>query len=369
MKKLFKGIMSICLSAGMCLAFSACSGKNEDTFVPPDEAGANSIITKLDLSVTFEGDIATAKVKNTFTLFPAKASVYVYLYYSESYTDDYAEMKEVASNYTEDLNIGKTLTASYDTKGYAGYFVARMRYKIDSREWEEKVTDVYVRDGKKPDSKPSEDDGSLPVFEPIEDDGSLPVFEDIQPAYSYLKLEDKNEIFSQDVIALSLGDEDMGLVGLNITLTEFENKNIKEFNQSIGKEFIIFNPKKFSYVSSASYISYSIYQNETECILKKSIELAVREFGFPPLPSLPPPTGFGRWNIKFDLEFVNIDNLNLEGKFKIEFGKDEKTDNSKFINLYIGEICIGTCYYETDTVEEVTYAFFYNLFAEGLSII
>lgn len=359
MKKFIKAIAAILISACTCLAFSACADKDSDNV--SHETETMSLITKLDLTVSFNEDIAAAKVKNAFTLFPATATVYVYLYYSESYTADYTKMTEIASNFTEDLDIGKTLTASYDTKGAGGYFIGRMRYKIDSREWDEKVTGVYERDYTKA------------VLIPIEDDGSLPVFKDIEPVCPHLPLaESYEELYSQTVLAVGYADENMVFVSQGTTLKEFENQNIKEIIQSFGKEFYIFKPVNIRYISSASYISYSLYRNKNDYIFKKSIQLVVPEFGFPAPPELPPPTGFGGWNIKFDLEFVNVNESYPTGKLNIKFGKCEKafdTDYDKFINLYVGDSCIGTCYYETDTIDEVTYAFFYNLFAEGLSII
>lgn len=356
MKKLIKSIAAVCLSAGMCLAFSACGAKDTDTSVAPDQAEQHSIMTKLDLSVSFDGDTATAKVKNSFTLFPAKARVYAYLYYSETYTDDYTEMKEVAQNFAEDLDIGETLTASYDTRGRGGYFLARMRYKIDSRDWEEKVTGVYEREYTKV------------ILEPIEDDGSLPVFEDIEPAYPFLPEESYEEIYRRGILCVG---EDLGIVSsewgdINY-LIEFENKILKEFNETIGKEFFILNPIDTYYGPGARYISYRIYQNNSMYILKKSTEISADEFGYAHPGKPDEPTGFDVCNIKLDLEFINI-NENLTGKLSIKFGKVLNTDN-KFINLYIGDFCIGTCYYDTDTIEEVPYSFFYNLFAEGLRIL
>ena len=115
-----------------------------------------------------------------------------------------------------------------------------------------------------------------------------------------------------------------------------------------------------------------IYQKEEQYILSKGLKLDVPELGFsnPPEPGVV--TGFGRWNMDFNLHFIAVNNLNLNGSLKLKFGKCEKEYNNapdKFINLYIGSECIGTCYYKAETVEEVTYAFFYNLFAEGLRII
>ena len=352
MKKLIKSIAAVCLSAGMCFAFSACGGKNTDKIVSPDQSASHSIMTKLDLSVTFDGDTAIATVKNSFTLFPAKARVFVYLYYSENHTDDYTEMLEVAQNFVEDLDMGKTLTASYDTKGRGGYFLARMRYKIDSRKWEERVTGVYEREYTKV------------ILEPIEDDGSLPVFENIEPVFADSPiLNDYKRIYEDELFHVGWLENEQ-------SIEEFENKSIKQFNETIGKKFYILNPADEEYNALMNWVDYSIYEKDDGYLLRKHLLLYAPEFGYPPPATIPPdPTGLGVWNLGISIFTVNIENIDLKGKFKIQFGRYEKSDNIKFINLYIAEFCIGTCYYTTDTLEEIPYAFFYNLFVEGLRIL
>ncbi len=354
MKRIIKSIVAVCLSAVTCIAVSACGGKKTDTAVPPDENGSYSIITKLDLKVEFDGDAAAAKVKNTFTLFPATARVQAYLYYSETETNSYAEMTEVATEYIEDLNLGKTLTASWDTKGRGGYFRARMRYKIDNREWEERVTGQYRRDYTKP------------VLEPIPDDGSLPVFEDVQPIVPYLTYYNNynyQHIYSERYYSYNDTEE--------LTYEHFENETLKGVTDSIEKEFYIFNPTSNDCIIGANYFLYAVYKGTDDYILEKSMVLYVPKLGFenPPGDDL---TGFGWWNIDFNLMFINIENHNLCGRLKLEFGKCDKINNNnkdKFINMYIGDFCIGTCYYKTVTAEAVTHAYFYNLFAKGLRII
>ena len=104
--------------------------------------------------------------------------------------------------------------------------------------------------------------------------------------------------------------------------------------------------------------------------------LDIPQFGYVYLPS-EDPTGRGVWNLVLHCEFKEIDRTNLNGKLKLEFGawdsplKGDKyiVHDDKFINLYIGETCIGTCYYDTTSIKEITYPFFYNLFAEGLRVI
>ena len=366
MKKIITALTALCLMAGAALSLVGCSDKNvstetdgktvalpDKTVYAPD-GDSYSIITKLDLNVKFDNNIAKATVKNSFTLFPAKAQVYVYLYFAEIYTTDYTKMQEVANNYIKDLDMNKTLTATYEMQGESGYFLARMRYKIDSRNWEERTTDAYKRDY----------NGIF--MQTIEDDGSLPVFEDLEPVLPIgLFLNGYERIYSKSFFYIGFQPDDM-------TCKKFEDENIKKFNETIGKEFYVFNPKDNVYSSYANHIGYSIERKNDFYVLNKCINLDVPKFGFsnPPEPGVL--TGLGRWNIYFNLHFIAVNNLNLNGKLKLKFGKCEKEYNNapdKFINLYIGNECIGTCFYKAETVEEVTYAFFYNLFAEGLRII
>ena len=79
-------------------------------------------------------------VKNKFTLFPAVIVVYVELYSSETYTEDYTKMTLEGRNSTLDLNQGKSLEIRVPTGGKQKYWKARMRYKMDDRDWEERET-------------------------------------------------------------------------------------------------------------------------------------------------------------------------------------------------------------------------------------
>lgn len=356
MKKILKGIATACMSVAVCISFAACGGKGADRNFNDPDGSKYSIITKLDLKVDFKGDKASATVKNTFTLFPAEARVQVYLYYSETEADTYAGMTEVATGSTEDLDQGKSLTASWDTKGRGGYFLGRMRYRIDNREWEEKCTDLYVREYTKP------------VLEPIADDGSLPVFEDVEPALpymSYKNIYDYEHIYEAAHFSYETTENDT-------SYESFENEELKKFTNSLGKEFYIFNAASEGCHIGANSFFYDIYRGKESYILNKDMLIYVPKLGFENPPELELITGLGLWNIDFDLMFINIDGVHLSGKLKLQFGVCDKpfnTANDKFINLYIGDFCIGTCYYKSVAAIEATYAFYYNLFAEGLRII
>ena len=342
MKKLLRGIALICLSAGICFAFVACGDKNSDTALPPEQTDSYSIFTKLDLSVDFNGDTATAKVKNTFTLFPATARVNVYLYYSENYTTDYTQMQETATAYIDDLDQGETICASWDTKGRGGYFLARMRYKIDSREWEERCTEIYSRDY------------TAVFLEPIEDDGSLPVFEDIEPMYDWRPSESERifhkSYYECDAIAINL---------------DFANEYEKRFNKSLQKDYFMFSLKTNEYddTSMPNYNEYRIFKSYNQLFFSHEALLDIKELGYnPPLDK--DPTGIGRYNLCMEIISVNIEGKDLSGKLEIKFGK---RSGGNFVNIYIGKECICTCYYWADTEKEISSAFLYNLFVDNLT--
>ncbi len=344
MKKILKGIATACMSVAVCISFAACGGKGADGNFNDPDGSKYSIITKLDLKVDFEGDKASATVKNTFTLFPAEARVQVYLYYSETEADTYAGMTEVATGSTEDLDQGKSLTASWDTKGRGGYFLGRMRYRIDNREWEEKCTDLYVREYTKP------------VLEPIADDGSLPVFEDVQPVYDWYDLTEKETIFNLNWHML---DATNGY-------SYFISKYISKYNKTLDKEFYVFNSKtnEFYDTTAPNWVEYEIFKSGDDYFFNNNISLYLKDFGINPPPVPGEITGLGFWNLYLKFVCINIDEGNINGKLKIEFGKSNGQHN--FINIYLGDFCIATCYYNSKTQKEISYAFFYNLLVENL---
>lgn len=72
--------------------------------------------------------------------------VYLELYSSYEYTEDYTEMTCVKRVMIADLNQGEMLEASAPTNGEQKYWCARMRYKFDQRDWAEEITPIFLRD-------------------------------------------------------------------------------------------------------------------------------------------------------------------------------------------------------------------------------
>lgn len=105
------------------------------------------LYTSLSLSINCGDGKVWATAKNDFTLFPSTVYVYVELYSSDTYIEDYGNMRLNARTSIPDLNMGNSITATYYTYGRQQYWVARMHYKIDNKAWEEKVTNPILVDG------------------------------------------------------------------------------------------------------------------------------------------------------------------------------------------------------------------------------
>lgn len=110
------------------------------------EPTTRGIYTALSLSINGADGKVWATVKNDFTLFPATVIVIVELYSSDTYYESYTQMTLTSRNTIDDLNMGNTIKAEASTGGVQKYWQARMRYKIDNKAWEERVTDSLLFD-------------------------------------------------------------------------------------------------------------------------------------------------------------------------------------------------------------------------------
>lgn len=108
-----------------------------------EEVSPYGLYTTISLKIDGENGNIIATAKNDFTLFSSKVEVYIYLYSCYTYRDSYSEMVLVQQDYISDLNMGKSITVSASTKGEQKYWQARMRYKVDKKNWAEKHTDTF----------------------------------------------------------------------------------------------------------------------------------------------------------------------------------------------------------------------------------
>lgn len=155
-------IVLLCLLLVLATSFVLCDGftfakaqtSEEDSSVITIEnydgqAMPYGAFTSLELKIKGENGFIITTAKNSFTLFPANVKVLLELYSSDTYQESYTNMKLVNSAYIDDLNIGKSITVKSPTNGVQKYWKGRMYYKIDSKDWQEKVTKtlLYNADG------------------------------------------------------------------------------------------------------------------------------------------------------------------------------------------------------------------------------
>lgn len=151
------GLLSVLLSAGTVIGVGALSAKAEASSeqeiemelinaTTGGEVEPYGLFTNLTLSMDGENGEVWAKVKNTFTLFPATVYVYVELYSSFTYQDSYLNMQLMSKNYTKDLDMNNSIEARASTNGEQKYWKARMYFKIDKDDWKDRMTDTYLLD-------------------------------------------------------------------------------------------------------------------------------------------------------------------------------------------------------------------------------
>ena len=105
------------------------------------------LFTTLNLGIGGAEGAVRGNVTNTFTLGFSTVRVYVELYSSYTYQESYTAMTLESRSYFEDLNIGKTIETRASTGGETKYWMARARYRVNSSDWAEKVTSLWLFDG------------------------------------------------------------------------------------------------------------------------------------------------------------------------------------------------------------------------------
>ena len=106
----------------------------------------SGIYVAISLSIQAASGKVTAVARNDFTIGNSVVQVYVEIYSSDSQT--YYENMELESiNYTNDLNIFKEISTSAYTNGETKYWVARVRYKRDNKDWHTATTDAIKLNG------------------------------------------------------------------------------------------------------------------------------------------------------------------------------------------------------------------------------
>lgn len=107
-----------------------------------EEVNTKGIYTSLSISLNGGDSKVWTTVRNDFTLFPSTVFVIVQLYSSYTYCEDYRDMTLVTATSTTDLNMGESIVAEASTGGEQKYWLGRMRYKVDNKDWEERTVGV-----------------------------------------------------------------------------------------------------------------------------------------------------------------------------------------------------------------------------------
>lgn len=112
---------------------------SNENVVLHEDASTYGLYTNLSLSLNGGDGKVWATVRNDFTFLPATVNVVVQLYCADTYQEDYNNMTLVAYNSTVDLDMGKSIVAEASTNGQEKFWIARMRYRIDSQSWKEDI--------------------------------------------------------------------------------------------------------------------------------------------------------------------------------------------------------------------------------------
>lgn len=138
---LLGALCTVALMAGVFGSVTAFADSNES------EAEPYGIFTRLSVKLVGSGGVMSAVATNELTLLPSTVELHVELYRSTTYQEDCANMECVARNYTPDLNMGDTISASYSTGYEQWYWQGRIYYSFDQQEWKWVVTGCYLADG------------------------------------------------------------------------------------------------------------------------------------------------------------------------------------------------------------------------------
>ncbi len=109
-----------------------------------NQAETRGLYTQIKVYLKGSDGVIYATAKNSFTVFPSNVQVYIELYSSDTYQDNYKDMTQVCRNYISDLNIGKTIETSASTGGVQKYWKGRAFYCVDGKGWRDAVTETLL---------------------------------------------------------------------------------------------------------------------------------------------------------------------------------------------------------------------------------
>lgn len=109
-----------------------------------NEVEPRAVYVRITCELIKNQNTVRVQANNVFTLFPGKVQTKVYLYSSETYTEDYTQMKFEASNYINDLDQGESISARVNLYGQR-YWRGRTLFLVDNdKEWKSLETETCL---------------------------------------------------------------------------------------------------------------------------------------------------------------------------------------------------------------------------------
>ena len=151
--KLLTALLLAAVAAVVIFAAIVPSAVNASAAAPAESASAEEnavqprLFTKLGVNISGGNGEVFVIATNTFTLFPSTVQVYVYLYSSDTYSENYENMSIEDSSYIGDLDMGNSIEARASTDGEQKYWLSRVRYKEGNGEWKNIIVGPVFCDG------------------------------------------------------------------------------------------------------------------------------------------------------------------------------------------------------------------------------
>lgn len=152
MKALYVFFASLVLFAGVFFTAdkpeAAAASESENPAasmsMTEEDVETRGLVAVVSLSISGGNGMITATAKNEFTLGNSTVRIRLLMYSSYDFQEYHSDMELVDEAIKSDLNIFKTFSLSVPTNGEQKFWMARMRYKVDDNDWQEKVTNCIL---------------------------------------------------------------------------------------------------------------------------------------------------------------------------------------------------------------------------------
>lgn len=184
-------------------------------------------------------------------------------------------------------------------------------------------------------------------------------FTAIEPVYEY-------DSSMQSVVYYSNYAKDDGYDSFN----EFYNYYLDEYKDLISYGFYLLQPGDniLGWLPDCLYKEFQIFKgadNSDYSIVHEYIMLNDDELGNSKSADSDIADGVSDHDIILSVFLAPVDETVTDNNYRFEFGDNYSEDDfSKYINIYVNETCIATCYYSTSC--EITYTWFSGYFKKNL---